>query len=300
MLAINLDLHYLTTYLGISTQKIQAYGTSNLEEIVKAEALAGNEAAQQALVKILNDADSLLELFRLGNANNRWQILKELSEYDLQNLLQYLEKEDLLIGLQFFQKEGLLQMIQELPEKEVCQIVFEVFAPKDFIKLIPEDEINKWFESTKVDPNLVFEQLQNFNPEILAQMIYAVTGQFEENQNRAQLLKTIEGFNKEDFLKSVQSLEPRYKYQIILNMTKEKPDLWFEFGSKTLAKPLERLQKPEIIKGMGALKEKTLIKIVDNLPQELLSVVMTQIDPEVFAKVLCQDYQELLKKAVSV
>ena len=131
-------------------------------------------------------------------------------------------------------------------------------------------------------------------------MVQKITGENQDNANRAQLLQTIQGFNKEDFLKSVQSLHPRYKNQIILNMTKENPDLWFEFGSKVLAKPLERLQKPEIIEGMGALKEKTLIKIVDNLPQELLSVVMTQIDPEVFAKVLCENYQQLLKKAVSV
>lgn len=299
MLAISFDLNYLTKYLGISTQKIQAYGNVNLEEIVKQEALNGNEEAQRALIQILNDSDSLLKLFRLGNANNRWQILKELSEYDLQSLLPYLEKEDLVMGLYFFQKESLLKMIQELPEKEVMQIVFECFTPKDFIKLIPEEEINKWFESEKVDPQFVFEQLQMFNKDVLAQMVQSITGEFDENANSEQLLMTIAGFNKEDFLKSVQSLDPKYKNQIILNMTKENPDLWYEFGSKTLSKPLERLKKPDIIKGMGALKEKTLVKLVDNLPQELLAVVITQINPEVFSKVLCDKYQDLLKKAVS-
>lgn len=299
MLAINLDENYLTTYLGISAQRIQAYGTANLEEIVKEEALAGNKAAQQALIKILNDADSLMELFKLGNANNRWQILKELSTYDLQHLLEYLEKEDLLMGLKFFQKEGLLAMIQDLPEKEVCQVVFQVFPPKEFIKLIPEREINKWFESEKVDQKEVLEQIQGLNQDVLQQMVQAVTGEVQNDANRASLLQTIEGFNKRDFLKSVHSLDPRYKNQIILNMTKEKPELWYEFGSKTLSKPLERLQKQDICQGMSALKEKTLIGIVDNLPQELLSVVMTQINPEVFANVLSENYQELLKKAVS-
>ena len=300
MLAINLDEKYLQTYLGISAQRIAAYGSLNIEEIVKAEALAGNEAAQQALIKILNDADSLLELFRLGNANNRWQILKELSQYDLQNMLENLEKEDLIMGLQFFQKEGLLAMIQELPEKEVCKIVFQIFPPKAFIKLIPQREINKWFESEKVDQKEVFAQLQGLNQDVLAQMVQAVTGDAQKDNNREALLQTIEGFNKKDFLTSVCSLDPRYKNQIILNMTREKPELWYEFGSKTLSKPLERLQKPDIIKGMGALNEKTLISIVDNLPQELLSVVMTQINPEVFANLLSDKYQDLLKKVVSV
>lgn len=300
MLAINLDENYLQTYLGISAQRIQAYGAINLEEIVKAEALAGNEAAQQALIKILNDADSLIELFKLGNANNRLQILKELGQYDLQNMLEYLEKDDLLLGLKFFQKEGLLAMIEDLPEKEVCKIVFKIFPPKQFIKLIPQREINKWFESEKVDQKEVLAQIQGLNQDVLAQMVQAVTGDVKENDNRASLLQTIEGFNKKDFLTSVQSLEPRYKNQIILNMTREKPELWHEFGSKALSKPLERLQKQDICRGMSALKEKTLISIVDNLPQELLSVVMTQINPEVFANLLSDKYQDLLKKVVSV
>lgn len=300
MLAINLDEKYLQTYLGISAQRIQAYGSINLEEIVKAEALAGNEAAQLALIKILNDADSLMELFKLGNANNRWQILKELSQYDLQNMLKCLEKDDLMMGLQFFNKDGLLGMIQDLPEKEVCKIVFQIFHPKQFIKLIPQREINKWFESEKIDQKEVFAQLQGLNQDVLEQMVQAVTGEVKNDTDRASLLQTIEGFNKKDFLKSVQSLEPRYKNQIVLNMTRENPDLWFEFGSKTLSKPLEKLQKNDIILGMGALKEKTLIGIVDNLPQELLSVVMTQINPEIFAKLLSDNYQDLLKKVVSV
>jgi len=300
MLAITLDLNYLTKYLGISTQRIKRYGTASLEEIVKAEALEGNEAAQQALIKILNDPDSLLELFILGNANNRWQIFKELSQYDLQNMLKFLEKDDLVMGLQFFQKDGLLQMIEALPEKEVMQIVMECFALEEFIKLIPESEINKWFESEKVDRDKVFEQLQGMNREVLAQMVHSVTGEMDAEANSAQLLKTIEGFNKQDFLKSVQSMDVKYKNQIILRMTHEKPELWYEFGSKTLSKPLQALQKQDIILGMSALKEKTLIKLVDNLPQELLAVVMTQINPQVFAKVLTENYQELLKKAVSV
>ena len=214
--------------------------------------------------------------------------------------MKFLEKDDLVMGLQFFQKDGLLQMIEELPEKEVMQIVAECFALKDFIKLIPESEINKWFESEKVDRNKVFEQLQGMNKEVLAQMVHSVTGEMSTEANSAQLLKTIEGFNKQDFLKSIQSMDVKYKNQIILGMTYENPELWYEFGSKTLTKPLQSLQKQEIILGMSALKEKTLIKLVDNLPQELLAVVMTQINPQVFAKVLTENYQELLKKAVSV
>ena len=83
-------------------------------------------------------------------------------------------------------------------------------------------------------------------------------------------------------------------------MTQEDPKLWEEFSVKTLTKPLELLDKPEVIKGMAKLEDDMLIKVIENLPNDLLSVVVTQIDPEAFADVLSNKYQEILKNVVSL
>lgn len=300
MLAIQLDLNYLQTYLGISAQRIKTYGTKSLEEIVEAEAAQGNTAAQEYLTKILKDPDAILQLFKLGNARNRWKILKELNHNDLQYLMQFLEAKDLVAGLQFFTQDALLQFIQEMPKKEITKVLFECYSPEEFLNLVPEKELNKWFESEKVDQKKVMEQLKGMNQQVLAQMLEAVTGQNQENTGRSELIANIENLNPEQFLEAVQSLKPKFKRQIIMSMTQEDPKLWEEFSARTLTKPLELLDKPDVIKGMAKLEEDTLIKVLDNLPKELLSVVVTQIDPQVFAEVLSKNYQDILKNVVSL
>jgi len=286
--------------MNISAQRLQAYGTKSLQEIVEAEAAQGNAAAQEYLLKVLKDPDALLRLFQLGNARNRWRILKEMNEEDLQYMLHFLETKDLVAGLQFFTQDALMKYIREMPKKEITKILFECYSKEEFINLVPEAEMNKWFESDKVDPKKVMKELKGMNKQVLAQMVEAITGQNQEDTSHKDLINTIEGLNPQQFLEAVQSLKPKFKGQIILNMTQEDPKLWEEFSVKALTKPLELLDKPELIKGMAKLEDEMLIKVLDNLPKDLLAVVATQIDPEVFADVLARDYQEILKNVVSL
>ncbi len=300
MIAIQLDLNYLARYFNISAQRLKAYESKSLREIMEAEAALGNQQAQDYLVTVLKDPDALLRLFRLGNAQNRWKILKEMNQDDLSYLLQFLESKDLVAGLQFFTQDALLKAIREMPKKEITKILFECYSQEEFIQLVPESELNKWFESEKVDKKKVFEQLQGMHQQVLAQMVEAVTGQPQEDTGRKELLMTLGALNPDQFLDAVQSLKPKFKQGLILNMTQEDPKLWEEFSVKTLTKPLELLDKPEVIKGMSKLEDDMLIKVVDNLPKELLAVVITQIDPEVFADVLSNKYHEILKNVVSI
>lgn len=286
--------------MNISAQRLQAYGSKSLQEIVEAEAAQGNAAAQEYLLKVLKDPDSILRIFQLGNARNRWRILREMNEEDLQYMLHFLETKDLVAGLQFFTQDALLKYIREMPKKEITKVLFECYSKEEFMNLVPEAEMNKWFESEKVDKKKVFEQLKGMNQQVLAQMVEAVTGQNQEDTNQKDLIKTLENMNPEMFMDAVQSLKPKFKGQIILGMTEEDPKLWEEFSVKTLTKPLELLDKPELIKGMAKLEDEMLINVLDNLPQDLLAVVVTQIDPEVFADVLVKDYQEILKNVVSM
>lgn len=300
MIAIQLDLSYLARYLNISTERMQAYRNKSLEEIVELEAEQGNILAQEYLAKTLRDPNSLLKIFNLIDAQNRWMILKEMNEDDLQDLLPLLESKDLISGLFFFTHDALIKMIEEMPPEEITKVLFQCYSEEEFLALVPEPEMNKWFESEKVDKQKVFEQVKGFNQEILAQMVEAVTGENQEDTSHDDLISTIGNFNPREFLEGVQALKPKNKGQIILNMTQEKPALWEEFGAKTLTRPLEYLEKPDIIKGMVKLEDKMLVKMLENLPKELMAVVTTQIDPEIFSKVLARDFQEVLKNVVSI
>ena len=100
--------------------------------IIEAEAAQGNAAAQEYLASVLQDPEAILRLFKLGNARNRWKILKGLNQDDLSYLLPFLETKDLVAGLQFFTQDALLKFIREMPKKEITKILFECFHGNKF------------------------------------------------------------------------------------------------------------------------------------------------------------------------
>ena len=101
MIQLKVDYTLLNKYFGISPQKIPQYANMDFEEIMEVEAQQGNEKAKD-YKKILSDPDKLLEIFKLSNVENKYIILQNMSEGDLDNLLPYLSHSQLLKGLEFF------------------------------------------------------------------------------------------------------------------------------------------------------------------------------------------------------
>ena len=58
------------------------------------------------------------------------------------------------------------------------------------------------------------------------------------------------------------------------------------------------MMKEDIVKMMEKHYQKFLIKMVQELPENLTQIVMTQIDPEDFAKIIAKDFQNILKDVV--
>jgi hypothetical protein len=57
--------------------------------------------------------------------------------------------------------------------------------------------------------------------------------------------------------------------------------------------------KEELVKAMGFIKPEYLQKMLNTLPQDLLSVVTTQVDTEKFADSLINKFPELLAQLVA-
>ena len=55
-----------------------------------------------------------------------------------------------------------------------------------------------------------------------------------------------------------------------------------------------RKQKEEILKSLTVLETQELLPMVENLPQDVMALIATQIDPEVFSKVLCSDFANII------
>ena len=291
MIRLDIDLAYLTKNFEIGTQRINQYGEKSIDEIMEIEAQNGNTQASNFDTSVLNNPRELVKLLKLTSTRNRYAIISNLNTDDLQYLLQFLEMKDLLLGLMCFTKTKLLNLIYDLPKEKICSILFNAFSPEKFLKMIPEKELDKFFDSDKLDKNQIMDYIKTLEPEKLNKMmqkfIHKMTGQNTENlqMEPEQIYKFLEKLQPDKFKEALKCFERDEKMGLVLELTKKDEKLWTEFSKNALTIPLKQLDKPDIVKNMKDLEPEDLTKMLEELPDDVLAMVVTQIDPLVFAEI---------------
>ncbi len=302
MIRLDIDLSYLANNYQIGTSRINQYTYKTIDQIMEAEAAQGNTQAADFEMDVLNNPRELLKLFKLASAENRYRILRNMNTADLIYLLQYLDQQDLLMGLMFFTKEKLLNLIYKLPKEKMAKILFNKISPERFLKMIPEKEINKFFDSDKLDKDKIMDYIKTIDPDKLNKMmqkfIKKMTGKKMENleMEPEQIFQFLDNLKPDHFKEALKCFEKEEKMGIILYLTKEDPKLFTEFSKDALIFPLKQMDKPDIVKAMNKLEPEDLIKMVQELPDDFLAAVITQIDPLDFAEVLVKNYKDILSE----
>ncbi len=297
MIQLNVDFTLLNRFFGLSLQKIAKYGNTDLEEILKMEAAQGNTKAQD-YKKILSDPDKLLEIFKLSNWENKYIILQNMSEGDLDNFLPLLTQEQLAMGLNFFTDEKLIMMSKNLPIETLANMVFEQFALVDVLALMENDAMNKFLEQPDVDRRYSEKYFETLDQKALEKIMVYAYGVEMKDKKRDEYLEHLHNLEDKDFNKFITSMERESKIGLIAGIVEQKPDFVYLFEAKDLVKPMEMLTKADKVKMMSTLEPEFLIPMIQELPLELTAVVLTQIDPQEFAKALSEDFEDILSSVV--
>lgn len=300
MIRLDIDLSYLTNNFEVGTQRINQYGDKSIEEIMKLEAQQGNTQASRFDTQVLNNPRELVKLLKLTSSRNRFAIISNMNTDDLQYLMQFLDMKDLLMGLMCFTKTKLLNLIYDMPKEKIAKIVFNAFSPEKFLKMIPEKEINKFFDSDKLDKKQIMDFIKQLDPEKLNKMmekfLTKMTGKKQENLNMEpeQIFQFLDKLNPDKFKEALKCFERDDKMDLILALTKKDKKLWTEFSKNALTMPLQQLDKVDIVKNMNKLEPEDIMKMLQELPDDALAMVVTQIDPLQFADVLVKNFQDIL------
>jgi len=278
-----------------------------VEEIMEAEAAEGNAAAANFDSTILNDPTKLIELFKLDNVGNKYAILSNMNENDLDKLLPLLNEDDLVMGLNFFNKDQLLKLIEYLPQEQLINMVFQMFSPEQLMQLMPEDQLNKVLTSTDLDRNMVLQFLPSLKPEILAQMYEGATGQMapesgsgvglegSQNYNSAQLIQSITDLSDDKFQEALLSIPPANKQFFVLQLAKNNPKLYQSIDASAYTDIIKHEKdKEDLVRASNVIDKNQLVKMVVKLPKDLLSIVLTQIDPKQFADMLLANFKDII------
>lgn len=299
-LAIDTNLIYLQRRLGFSADKLMLYQGMSTEEILEAEAASGNPIAVQFAEEIMNNPELLIQLFQLADPQNKFAILMHLSEDELIEFLPILEEEDLLQGLMFFTEDKLMKMLEEVPPEQLVKTVLELFSKEEIIQLIPEKQLDKLLRHNDIDKNKMLQHLKSIPPEYLRQIIESVSGEECEDMDIIDLVKQIGQLNPLDYKNALTNLEHTQKQKLVLGLIKENEKLMELFDPEAYTNIIrQQKEKPEMVKAMGVIEKEEIIKMIQELPKDLMSMVMTQLDPQTFAEDFMMKKPELIAELIA-
>lgn len=299
-ISLNTDQYYLQNQLNISTSRMRNYADMSIDDIIEAEAESGNTVAKDYGRKLFGNVDELIQTFQLDDPTNKYNIINQMSAEQRNKVLDLLDAEDMVIGLNFFTQEKLEQMLGKVSVAESANVAIEAFPMEQLIKMIPEEELEQFFMSSEVRKNDVTAQLSNLDPELLIQMTEGMTGQVADSNDVSKLLAQISSLPDKQFKETMASMEPEIQQNIIFQMANEDKDTLLNFSNQTFTNMVSKLQKPDMVKSMIALDSESLQIMTKQLPEDLFSIVATQVDTKQLAKLLIDRCPDVLEKFTSM
>ncbi len=299
-LVIDSNLEYLQNILHISRVTFEEkYANMSVDEIIEAEAASGNQKAIELAQELTTNTSLVMELFDLADTNNKYMILRELTAQQLEVFLPEMEEKDLLQGLFFFTQDKLMKMLEELPPEQLVNTAFELFSQEEIVQLMPEEQLDKFLTSTDIDKNKILKHMQSIPPEYVAQVLEQITGESHENMDSIDLSKEFGQLNPLEYQDALKAFQPTQKQQLVLSLGKEHNE-WFQlFDAHAYTTIMNReKQQPEIVKAMSVIEPEYIQNMIKELPNDLLSIVITQMDTEKFAEILMDRFPEVIAEII--
>ena len=294
--SLDTNIVYLQDRLNINTTRMSNYANKSVDEIIKEEAQQGNQTAVDYKRQIFGNQDELINGFKLDDPNNKYNIIRAMSDEQQQKLLPMLESEDMVLGLGFFTQEQILKLFNEVPSDEAVSVALEAFSLEQIISMLPQEQLEKFFFSDDVEKDQVVKQLQNMPPEILIQMVESITGEPADTNDAMGLIQVISNLPEKQYKETMANMDPVVQSQVVFQMAHDDKKILEVFDNEAYTMMLQRLQKPDMVKSMIGLEDESLQKMISELPPDLFAIVATQVDTKEFAKFLLEDCQDVLEK----
>ena len=293
MISLDLDLSYFSRYYNIGSAALAQYQDKSIMQIMQIEAEKGNMQAAKLMMQVATNPQELAVLFQLVNPKNRFLILANMNQNDLMEVMEYLDPEELILGLSIFTQEALIELMMKLDPESLATVVLSEMDLNKFLKNLPEEYLDEFFTSDKLDRNMFMKALEDVDEVQLQKMMESVTGQ-TCTEDSDSILQTLGSMSDDDFMRAIYSFEPDGKQQLISNLIQEKPDLFEEFSAEAMVHPFTTMKKDDILKSLGVLETKEMLPMVEDLPKDIMALIATQINPLKFAELLTANFADVI------
>jgi hypothetical protein len=293
MIAIDTDLLYKTQYSQLNTKRTNSYAYNSIDSRTDQEVdeTTDNSATQLNAL----DIDEVVRGLNLESTQNKFSVLMLLSHEELVKLLSNLKNDKLIVGLKFFNKKRLLNIIGNLKKQDILKIALKIYSKKELSKKLSLKGLQAFMDSPKITPNELAKAMKILPKNILTQLMESITGKPAGNQSQEELIKGLMSLKPEQLRDGLKyNLPTDQLAKLVGKLCENNEELYKEIPAWALMEPLMKETKLTLIDGMQALEQDKLIKILDELPNTLLAVVDTQVEPDKIAELLQQYHPNLL------
>ena len=293
MISLDIDLSYLSKHYNIGCTALQQYKNKSITQIMKIEAEKGNPKAAEFLLRITSNPLELVHLFQLVEPKNRFLILSNMNKEDLLKIMERLDPKQIILGLSVFEKDSIIELMMKLEPESLATVVLEKMDPEKFLQSIPEKYLDEFLSSRKIDKQLMLKSMEKIDKEQLQKMMENYTGEpcYEEKE---AIIKKVSSLDDDKFQEAIKSFEIEGKQQLIIGLLDEKPELFEEFSPEAMVHPFKNMEKADVLESLIVLDTKELMPMVEDLPQDIMALVATQIDPLQLSQILCSDFSDII------
>ena len=283
-----------------SSRMIQDYGLKTVDQIIEAEAAQGNSQAVKYAQEMYNSPAKLIKIFKLTNVENKFVLLHNMNSETREKILPMLESDDLVMGLYFFTQDKLLDMLSDVDIEELVNVVMGAFPLDAIVSMFSEDDLAQFFQREELQKFDVIEQLKSLPPEVMIKFVEGVTGQPAGETDPMQLIQSIENMPMDQYRDFMSAIDPDVQRQLTFQLTKEKPEYLQLFPNQTYIDMLSTMMKQDMVKPMINLEKESLVNMITELPDDLMSIVAAQVDTKKFAEFILDGHTDLLEGALMI
>lgn len=283
-----------------SSRMVQDYGLKTIDEIIEAEASQGNAQAINYAREMFNSPAKLIKVFKLADIENKFVILHNMDDRTRQMVLPMLDSEDLVMGLYFFTQDKLLELLSNVDIEELVNVVLNAFSLEEIIMMFKDEDFEEFFHNKELDKKDIMEQLKCLPPDVMIKFIEGVTGRPSDETNPMDLINSIDKLPIDKYRDFMSSIDIDVQRQLTFQLTDLKPEYLQLFNPNSYIDMLSTMMKADMVKPMIALKQESLIDMIEILPEDLMSIVAAQVDTQKFAEFLLDDRLDLLEQALMI
>lgn len=253
-----------------------------------------NQVADTALKEEI-DYYQLIEDLKLYLPENKFAILLMLPYGELMQMLNFLEKGQLVNGLNFFTKEKLLTLVARLPKKDLLKMLFHMFTDKkQLIENLPTKEIMGFLSSDQIGKRHIMKVFELMPRQTLSKIAGYLTRKDCSKMSKKDLMQEIQPFKKFHIVDGLKRLDEKGLRGFVTTLCESFPKLYNEFSHGSLFDLTSKFARTDIVESMIVLDSDKLMEMVGQLPDKLIALTASQINPEIFAQILLADYKDLL------